>query len=410
MLTNDPPVQEGYRLALDSRAASDPTQFQANWDKFLREINVHYQHIKEAKRNKTLLAEPPPIAPAIAYRPKNAAKVAYQYPLPETSAHYTRQLQQVYNWQDKPTDENSFRQKFVDEAKARGITRSQVTDIYKFETGGKGTHDFKAHNSSALGYVQMLAHNSLAKVDAHGAEYAAIFKSMAAKATDPNVKKDYEHKAAVLLDMQRDIKKIDDLYKTSPLLPYEIEQGGREPRNKEERYTWFANLDAQRVPDGHALAQYRSKGAAIHGLLMTPELGPIMQAQKLQEMKQNWFANGLKGEPTAPQLEFINLIGESAAIPILKSKLQGDGKLADHPITNFVTKKAYLGNPILQERFDKQGNTIKSTGATQVKAIEDRMNETKDTDSSLLLASLYDAAPAAAKKIPVPKKKPDQVA
>lgn len=390
------------------------------WAVFRESLKRHYEKIAKARAAGGYLEEFPPAAPSFSDRPKGSAKPGYEFPVPEKAEFYKAQLEKVYGWQRENISEANYMRQFVDESKKRGVTKDQMVGVYSIETGGEGKYDDKASNSSAIGYTQFLNTTTMSMIELHGQKYAEVLRAAGKQA-----------EAKIILDMQKDLKKIDDLFKTAPALPHELrrnEKGEREydpithtrtPRTKEGRFQWFANLDEQissktgekRVPDDHPLAQYRNKGKAMHGVIMTQPLGPIMQASLLADMSQKWKAKGLKEEPSGAQLEFLNIIGDRA-LPIIASLApNGDRKAAQLPITNFVNMDGYIANPTIQRRHtepqEKGGGTIiGGTGENIISNLEEKIKRLSKNSGTVALVKAYDQSTAKPTDVGMETKKP----
>src|SRR5262249_27742334 len=140
------------------------------------------------------------------------------------------------------------------------LTKEQVVRIYAFETGGRGTFDMQAGInpdtrtgtpiSTALGYAQLLAANSIDELTRHGDAFVSrLFMLASRHDASPEQTRALMAKIDPLRAMQR------------------VAHGV--PRE------WSRHVELARSPQGYA----------IHVLNMDADVGPWLQAMKLKGIK-----------------------------------------------------------------------------------------------------------------------------
>ncbi len=102
-------------------------------------------------------------------------------------ADFIREADAVYGFRPDRVGEDDFMISYAAEAIRLGLTRDQVVRLYALETGGVGTQDLQSGfnpktghaASTALGYAQLLAANSIEQVRKEGPEFAARLERLA---------------------------------------------------------------------------------------------------------------------------------------------------------------------------------------------------------------------------------------
>ena len=130
-----------------------------------------------------MLPKPPP------------APVEIREPVPIVT-DFLRQAEEVYGFKPDQVNEDDFMILYAMEAVRLGLTRDQVVRLYALETGGMGTQNLQSgYNprtgkaaSTALGYAQLLAANTIEQVRKEGPEFAARLERQAADGSVPDSK------------------------------------------------------------------------------------------------------------------------------------------------------------------------------------------------------------------------------
>jgi hypothetical protein len=217
---------------------------------------------------------------------------------------------------EQPQDESQYKRAYATVASAAGLTRDQIVRIYAFEAGGDGKYDVQAGLespqpgaraiSTALGYNQLLAANSVELLAEKGDQFVEALQAKAERSTE-------ETKEALQ-------KKISALK---------------------------AMMDFSRsVPDDwseHEKLARTSKGLGIHALNLDVDIGPLLQTQKLLDSVVFARTKGYAAVLTAAELEMMNLTGDGNGLDILMMPTEW----RDHvPTSNFFQQRGYDRNPI----------------------------------------------------------------
>jgi hypothetical protein len=216
-----------------------------------------------------------------------------------------------------PQSESEFKRAYAKVALAAGLTRDQILRIYGFEATGNGSYDVEAgleHNkhgyaiTTALGYNQLLATNSVEIIAEKGGEFIKQFELKAA--ATPNTQRQW-------LD-----DKIDALRKMVAF--------------------------ARSVPDAwsqHEILANTPKGLGVHALNLDIDVGPILQTQKLVDSVVFARRKGISRALTAAELEMMNLTGDGNGFDMVTMPLPWRDQV---PTANFFRSSGYADNPVAQ--------------------------------------------------------------
>jgi hypothetical protein len=289
-------AMEQYRRALDV--------YNAAHDKYTAVANAYWSSISEKRklRNSKRAAgegvsiddyvlDQPPVYTGPS-KPRNPLK-------PETPQHraavpvvadFVAAAQQQFNFVPRmPRSDIEFKQVYAQVAQAAGLTRDQVVRIYSFEATGNGNYDVEAgleYNkharaiTTALGYNQLLATNSVEIIAEKGGQFVDEFRSQAGR----------------LADGQRQAldSKIEALRKMVAF--------------------------ARSVPDDwnqHEILANTEKGLGVHALNLDIDVGPLLQTQKLLDSVVFARRKGVTRTLTAAELEMMNLTGDGNGFDIV---------------------------------------------------------------------------------------------
>lgn len=295
----------------------------------------------------------PPRYNGPALRP-DIAKVMAEIDPPSTASEVTtlpemlEAARQHYRFQPTLIPEREFKRRYAREALALGLTRDEVVRIYAFETGGRGTFDMQAGInpetkagraiSTAMGYAQLLAANSIDELVRYGDGFIVRLNAMAGQpGTPPERVRDLKAKADVLRAMLR--------------------TGRSVPRE------WSRHVELARSPQGFA----------IHVLNLDGDVGPWLQVIKLKGIKETAEQAG-RGRLSPAELELMNLAGPRTGLEMMEPA----GAAA--PTANFFSRAAYWRNTIVREK----------TSAELLAAIDQRMNENMVRPGSAEFAAVFD--------------------
>jgi hypothetical protein len=216
-----------------------------------------------------------------------------------------------------PHSEAEFKRAYAKAALAAGLTRDQIVRIYGFEATGNGNYDIEAgleynkHGraiTTALGYNQLLATNSVEILAEKGPEFIRQFESKSAALSGG----DYPS-----LDGKIDILR---------------------------RMITFARS----VPDAwgqHEILANTPKGLAVHALNLDLDVGPVLQSQKLLDSVVFARRKGFSRTLTAAELEMMNLTGDGNGFDMVTMPLSWRDQV---PTANFFRPSGYADNPVAQ--------------------------------------------------------------
>lgn len=238
-----------------------------------------------------------------------------------------------YGFVPDRVSETEFKTRYAREALSLGLTAEQVVRVYALETSGLGTADMQAgiHPitkkgspiSTALGYAQLLAANSINELSKHGRDFVARLRAMANQsAPGSERRRALVTKAAALARMTRKARSI----------PY-----------KWSRHVAFSKTSA---------------GRGIHAINLDGDIGPWLQVIKLKGLKGTAQKAGYD-RLTGAEIELMNLAGPGTALEMMTR----EGRKA--PTTNFFSRNAYYRNTIVRGK----------SASELLAALDERMNE-----------------------------------
>ena len=269
-------------------------------------------------------------------------------------AVYLAAAKSIYGFVPERISERAFKERYAEEAITFGLSKSQVVRIYALETGGQGTADMQAGInpitgngkpiSSALGYAQLLDANSVNEVAKHGNYFLERLEKLASRADTPRERAvQLRQKAAQLTRMIANARSVPN--------------------------TWAQHQEYARKPEGQG----------IHALNLDGDIGPMLQAIKLQGLKAEAEKAG-KGKLTGAEMELMNLSGPGTGLEILLNPAASQA-----PTTNFFTRRAYgvnkmvqglTGAGLLAELDRRMDFSIKKPGAVEFEAAFDAIANT----------------------------------
>ncbi len=290
---------------------------------------------------------PPRPADIMALLPKPAPVPAAHPAAVPVVADFLREADQIYGFKPETIGEDEFMIYYAMEAIRLGLTRDQVVRVYALETGGVGTHDLQSgYNrrtghaaSTALGYAQLLAANSIEQIRKEGPEFVARLERLAAEGNIPERKAaSLRYKAACLRRMVADARKVRD--------------------------NWPAHVAYAKTP----------KGIAMHALNLDGDIGPWMQVVKLAGIK-GFAARKGATTLTGAQLELMNLAGPGHGFEMMEPP----GR--DMPTSNFFERRGYERNPLVHGK----------TGAQLLAKLDEVMNRNVQKSGAARFARIFDS-------------------
>ena len=250
--------------------------------------------------------------------------------------------------------EHVFKERYAREALSQGLTGAQVVRVYALETSGLGTADMQAgiHPitrkgkpiSTALGYAQLLAANSINVLSKHGNDFVARLRKLAARAPSGSGRREkLLVKAHALARMTRKARSI----------PY-----------KWSRHVAFSKT---------------SVGRGIHAINVDGDIGPWLQVIKLKGLRETASRYGYN-RLSGAEIELMNLAGPGTGLEMMTRA----GRAASTP--NFFSRSAYYRNTIVRGKssqellaaLDKRmDENIKNAGAIEFLAIFQKLKQEK---------------------------------
>jgi hypothetical protein len=349
-------AMEQYRRALDA--------YNAAHDKYTALSNAYWSSIAEKRKLRNAkraageelalddyVLEQPPVytGPPKPRNPLKPEAPGHRVPVPVV-ADFVAAAQKQFNFVPRmPQSDVAFKQVYAQVAQAAGLTKDQVVRIYSFEATGDGSYDVEAgleYNkrgraiTTALGYNQLLATNSVEIVAEKGPQFIEEFRT----------------EASGLADGQRQAleNKIEALRKMVAF--------------------------ARSVPDDwnqHEILANTEKGLGVHALNLDIDVGPLLQTQKLLDSVVFARRKGVTKTLTAAELEMMNLTGDGNGFDMVTMPLQWREQV---PTSNFFRPSGYFDNPVAQHN-----NVV----AKLIAATDARMDEeTKKQGARDLAAAL----------------------
>ncbi len=262
-------------------------------------------------------------------------------------ADYLRSAKRHFRFAPERIAESEFKRRYAHEALSYGLTKDQVVRVYALETGGNGTADMQAGISpvsrrgrpisSALGYAQLLAANSVNVLAKHGATFIGRLHRMLRQTDNAGRRRKLEDKLRALRAMVRAAKSIP--------------------------YKWSRHVAYART----------SRGMGLHVMNMDGDIGPWMQVVKLADLKRMAARKG-RPELSGAEIELMNLAGPATGLEMMTRT--GINK----PSTNFFSRRAYYRNSVVRGRRageliealeGRMRQNIKNKGAQEFLAIFD---------------------------------------
>jgi hypothetical protein len=311
--------------------------------------NAKRAHGEELSIDDYVLVQPPvytgppkprnPVKPEVPPRPVYVPVVADFLAAAEREFKFAPQL---------PQSDDQFKRAYARVALAAGLTRDQIVRIYSFEATGNGSYDVEAGReynkharaiTTALGYNQLLATNSVEIVAEDGNRFLTDLQARVAQLPDN--------------DKWALANKIDAM----------------------RRMIAFARS----VPDAwgqHEILANTEKGIAVHALNLDLDVGPLLQTQKLLDSVVFAHRKGFVRTLTAAELEMMNLTGDGNGFDMVTMPLPWRDKV---PTANFFQPSGYADNPVAQ-----RNNVV----AKLLAATNARMDEESKKPGAAELAAL----------------------
>jgi len=233
------------------------------------------------------------------------------------AADFLQSAMQEFNFAPRqPQSEIEYKRSYAEVALAAGLTKQQAVRIYGFEAGGNGKYDVQAGLeyptpgaraiSTAIGYNQLLAANSVELLAEKGDHFISTLQAKAAGLSG-EAREALLRKVAVLetmLDFSRSVP--DD---------------------------WSEHEKLAATP----------KGLGIHALNLELDVGPLLQTHKLLDSVVFARTKGYGAALSAAELEMMNLTGDGNGFDIVLMPLEWRDQV---PTSNFFRQDGYERNPV----------------------------------------------------------------
>jgi hypothetical protein len=265
-------------------------------------------------------------------------------------ADFLQAAQQEFKFTPRqPQSDSEFKRAYAAVASAAGLTRDQVVRIYGFEATGNGNYDveagleFNKHGhaiTTALGYNQLLATNSVEIVAETGNQFLTSLHATAAQLPAAQ-RQALEAKIDILRKMIAFARGVPDAW------------------------------------DQHEILATTPKGLAVHALNLDLDLGPLLQTQKLLDSVVFARRKGFSGALSAAELEMMNLTGDGNGFDMVVMPAAWRSQV---PTANFFRASGYADNPVAQ-----RNNVV----ARLIAATDARMDEESKKPGARELAAAF---------------------
>jgi hypothetical protein len=285
-------------------------------------------------------------------KPRNPQQPETSEPRPYVPvvADFLQAAQQEFKFSPRqPQSDGEFKRAYAAVAAAAGLTREQVVRIYSFEATGNGNYDIEAgleynkHGraiTTALGYNQLLATNSVEVVAESGDHFVAALHAAAAQSA-PAQRAALESRIEILRHMVAFARTVPDAW------------------------------------DQHERLANTPKGLAVHALNLDVDIGPLLQTQKLLDSVVFARRKGFAGTLSAAELEMMNLTGDGNGFDMVTMPQAWRLQV---PTANFFRPGGYADNPVAQ-----RNNVV----AKLIAATDARMDEESKKPGARELAAAF---------------------
>jgi hypothetical protein len=249
-----------------------------------------------------------------------------------------------------PQSEIDYKRAYAKVALAVGLTKEQVVRVYGFESGGNGKYDVQAgleyaapgaHAiTTALGYNQLLATNSVELMAEKGDQFVKALKLKAAGFSGEG-KSVLQGKMRVLQNMVEFSRSVPD--------------------------DWSE----------HGILANTPQGLGIHATILDLDVGPLLQAQKLLDSLVFAHRNGYNAELSAAELEMMNLTGDGNGLDMVMMPSEMRAKV---PTSNFFQRGGYERNPVA---------ILNNTVTTLLAATDAKMDKEIDLQGAKELSAAF---------------------
>jgi hypothetical protein len=305
------------------------------WQSFDSQASAYWDAILEKRRGRLIkrrngqavtledyvLTQPPvyagpprPVDPSAPDKPPPLPRDAKYVPtIPEMLASARKYFQFV---PQRPSSELEFKRAYAKAVAAQGIAPDLAVRIYGFETGGIGSYDVQSGLlnarpgakplSPAVGYNQLLITYTMHLLADQGDDLVRVLTARAA-ALNASQREAMAVKIAVL-------RRMIAFSRTVP-----------------------ANWNAQ-----ERLGE-TEQGWGVHTLLLDIDVGPLLQARKLNASIRYARLRGYRDPLSAAELQMMNLMGDGSGLDII---MMPQAMRERVPTSNFFQRRGYERNTV----------------------------------------------------------------
>ncbi len=277
-------------------------------------------------------------------KPKTKKKTK-RYTIPGLD-DYMKAAKKHYGFIPERISEREFKKRYATEALRLGMNSDQVVRVYALETSGLGTADMQAgiHPirrtgrpiSSALGYAQLLAANSVNELQKHGRKFLKRLEELAA---EPSISKTRSSRLKTKITaLKRMIARV-----------------------KRVPHRWSAHQSFAKT----------GPGMGIHPINIDGDIGPWLQVIKLKGIHDIARRAG-RPDIGPTELELMNLAGPGTGLEMMTSVG------LRMPTVNFFSRRGYERNTIVRDGTSKDllrklskrmDENVKNSGAQEFYAV-----------------------------------------
>lgn len=303
------------------------------WQSFESQATAYWNEITEKRRTRQIkrrngqgitlddyvLTQPPvyggpprPFDPGVPDRQPIARDTKYVPTIPEMLAS----AQKYFQFAPQRASEIEFKRAYAKAVATEGVPRDLAVRLYAFETGGIGTYDVQSGLlnarpgakplSAALGYNQLLITYTLHLLADQGEDFVRALQAKAAGLSG-------DQREAMLAKIAV-LKRMIAFSRTVPA-------------------NWNAQEKLGETPQGWG----------VHPLLLDIDVGPLLQARKLNGSLRYPRTYGYREPLTAAELQMMNLMGDGSGLDIVTMPRAMRDQV---PTSNFFQRRGYERNTV----------------------------------------------------------------
>lgn len=305
------------------------------WQSFDTQASIYWSEIVDKRRTRLakrrngqtvsledyVLTQPPvysgpprPVDPSAPDRPPPATRDTKYVPtIPEMLASAQKYFQFA---PQRPASEIEFKRAYAKAVAAEGVPPDLAVRLYAFETGGIGTYDVQSGLlnarpgakplSAAVGYNQLLITFTMHLLADQGDDFVRALTAKAAELTGAQ----REAMTAKIAALKRMIA----FSRTVPA-------------------NWNAQERLGETPQGWS----------VHAMLLDIDVGPLLQARKLNGSIRYARMHGYRERLRAAELQMMNLMGDGSGLDIITMPQAMRDQV---PTSNFFQRRGYERNSV----------------------------------------------------------------